>query len=59
MKYPLHFKKPCPDEATIAGYVDNLLQPDERDAVDKHLANCEGCREIVKLCYQMRDEQTP
>jgi anti-sigma factor RsiW len=39
---PIH-----PDGVTLNDYVDDALPPQERTAVDTHLATCASCREII------------
>ena len=41
-------------EEHLAGYVDASLPPDERRAVDAHLADCERCRREVALASGAR-----
>jgi anti-sigma factor RsiW len=36
-----------PDGVTLDDYVDDVLSPSERAAVEAHLAACDGCRELV------------
>jgi len=42
---------PCPEEmqSRLSRYVDGELAPDERDAVDGHVACCAACRELLSL----------
>jgi anti-sigma factor RsiW len=42
-----------PDEL-LAGYVDGTSTPDDREAVDQHLATCATCREEVQLASDAR-----
>jgi len=35
-------------ESVMVDYIDNLIEKSERDAVDKHLENCERCRDELK-----------
>lgn len=37
----------CPDEETLACFVDSLLTKSERHRVIKHLLKCERCLECV------------
>jgi anti-sigma factor RsiW len=36
-----------PDGVTLDDYVDNVLPPSERAAVEAHLATCDACRELA------------
>jgi len=38
---------PCPDEETIACFVENCLPEGERREVEEHIEECERCKEIV------------
>jgi hypothetical protein len=38
---------PCPDEVLLAGLVENRLFPEEREEVERHLAACPRCLDIV------------
>ena len=38
---------PCPDLSLIAAYVDGRLSDSERDALQRHLASCDLCIELV------------
>src|SRR3954471_18383905 len=37
----------CPDPETLAAYVDGMLDPAARAAVEAHAADCRDCREIL------------
>jgi anti-sigma factor RsiW len=38
---------PCPDLSVIAAYVDGRLSDSERDVLQRHLASCDLCIELV------------
>jgi hypothetical protein len=42
---------PCGDEmeTRLSRYVDGELAPEERESVDRHVAGCESCRELLAL----------
>lgn len=37
----------CPTEDIVAAYVEDSLEPDEREIVEAHLDACSGCRAVV------------
>lgn len=37
----------CPDGEQLAAYIDGMLTPAERTEIERHLAGCAECREIV------------
>jgi hypothetical protein len=41
--------EPCPDAELLAAYVDGGLAAAEVEAVDRHLAGCGACRQLVGL----------
>ena len=46
----------CPSEETIACYLDNLLNTDERDGVERHLVKCEDCLRQTILLHSIKSE---
>ncbi|MBF0595221.1 MAG: zf-HC2 domain-containing protein [Candidatus Omnitrophica bacterium] len=51
------FKKQCPDDETVACYIDGLLPEKEKIVVDKHLKACAGCREAFAIHREVADRQ--
>jgi hypothetical protein len=56
-----HWKKslpktnePCPDEETLAGFVDGLLDKKEAEKLKHHLIKCSKCAEVVALAQKMK-----
>ena len=50
----------CPDEETIAAYVDGALQEDVNKQLENHLAKCGRCRSIVADVVKLqRDSDLP
>jgi hypothetical protein len=45
---------PCPDEETLACFVDDLLNREERDNIIEHLLRCDRCTEKVLLAIKIR-----
>lgn len=39
----------CPDEETMACYVEELLELGEKEWIERHFAQCQRCREIVEV----------
>ena len=53
----------CPDENVLAGYVDAVLDREQRAAVERHIDGCDPCRAIVSDLARMKhaeahDEET-
>lgn len=46
----------CPDEVSIAGFVDGGLDVAVRQQLERHLADCGHCLELVGLLSRARDE---
>jgi len=44
----------CPDEHTIAAYVDGTLGADSREGIEVHLADCDHCLALVGLLSRER-----
>lgn len=44
----------CPDEETLACFVDGLLDKDEEENVKDHLIRCKRCMEVVVLAIKIR-----
>lgn len=49
----------CPDEATLAAYVDHTLQEPAGKKVEAHLAGCDFCLGQVALLAQLEDAKAP
>ena len=39
----------CPDEEQIAAYVDGTIEPEAREPLELHLADCDACIALVGL----------
>ncbi|HJQ24946.1 MAG TPA: zf-HC2 domain-containing protein [Blastocatellia bacterium] len=46
----------CPNEESLAAYVDHALSPEERARIEAHLADCTTCRMVVALVAQSQVE---
>ncbi len=46
----------CPSEEIIACYLDNLLNDNEREKVEEHLARCEDCLQQTIMFHGLRKE---
>lgn len=42
-------KESCPDEETMACFVEGLLKQGEKGYLERHFAGCENCREIIEV----------
>lgn len=42
-------EKSCPDDLTLAGWVEGTLSPQDRSRMTAHLAGCDDCRRAVAL----------
>jgi anti-sigma factor RsiW len=49
----------CPDAAALASYVDRSLSPDERAALEAHIASCPTCMEHLALLAAVDAPETP
>lgn len=47
----------CPTEEQLAAWLDHGLPAIERDTVEAHLADCDGCRELVVEIDRSRDAE--
>ena len=47
----------CPDEETMACYIDGLLSKEEAEEVDKHLVICDRCKEIVEVTRKIKEKE--
>ena len=43
-----NLKMTCPSKELLAAYEEGGLMPEERVAIEMHLADCRECREFVK-----------
>ena len=48
----------CPDFNTLAAYLDDTLDENEKQLVDTHLKDCQHCREILDFGKQMPTSQS-
>jgi len=46
----------CPEPEQLAAYVDGRVTAEERASIQRHLADCEDCREVVADAVRLRDE---
>ncbi len=51
------FKKQCPDDETVACYIDGLLPLKEKASIDKHLMACSDCQEAFAIHKEVADQQ--
>jgi CHAT domain-containing protein len=49
----------CPGDEQLAAYAEGLLSEEERLAVERHLAECETCREVVAEAVRLRELDVP
>lgn len=49
---------PCPDENVVAAFAEARLLPEEREAVEHHLARCEGCFAIVDALLDVASDSS-
>lgn len=50
-------KKGCPAEEALSEYIENHLNANEKEKVEKHLALCSDCRAVVENIVKLRDEE--
>lgn len=48
---------PCIDEETMACYIDGLLSEEEIKQVEKHIAICDRCKEIVEVTRKIKNQE--
>src|SRR3954465_11572259 len=46
----------CPEPEQLAAYIDGTLTPDERTQMERHLAECPECRDVVAESVAALDE---
>lgn len=46
--------KSCPDEETLACFIDGLLNKKEQNKLKNHLLKCDRCMEAAALAIKMR-----
>jgi tetratricopeptide (TPR) repeat protein len=46
----------CPDPEVLAAYIDGRLTPGERTTIERHLAGCPECRDLVAGSVEAIDE---
>ena len=44
----------CPDDETLAAFVDHCLRPEQRQKVEEHIADCRLCRKIVVMVFKIK-----
>jgi len=47
----------CPNEETMACYIDGLLPKEEVEQILNHLAICDRCREIVEVTRKIKEKE--
>ena len=47
-------RQPCIDEETMACYIDGLLSEEEIKQVEKHIATCDRCKEIIEITRKIK-----
>ena len=50
---------PCIDEESMACYIDGLLSEEEIKQVEKHIAACDRCKEIVEVSRKIKNQERP
>jgi hypothetical protein len=55
-RVPVMRRWSCPDDHTIAAYVDNALPQDQKVRAESHLSHCQGCRLIVADVVKIQRE---
>lgn len=46
---------PCPNEETMACYIDGLLSKKEIEQVEAHIQACDRCKEIVEITRKIKE----
>jgi len=46
-------KEPCPDEETLACFIDGLLNRKEGEKIRSHIIHCQRCMEVVVIASKM------
>jgi tetratricopeptide (TPR) repeat protein len=54
----LDARRPCPDAALLAAFLDGTLAEYERTAVVTHLAECAQCRSVALAVIEFREAET-
>jgi hypothetical protein len=49
----------CPDEAALCSYVEQKAFGSEREHIERHLAECDACRDQIGFLLRAPDESTP
>jgi hypothetical protein len=49
-------EKQCPDEETLACYLDNLLSGTEKENVEEHFIECDKCLQLVIFLHKLKNE---
>ena len=44
-------------EMQLALFLDEQLEPKEREEVFKHLSQCKRCRDVLKVASELREEK--
>lgn len=49
----------CPDEEQISAYVDGLLAPEPREAMERHIDTCSSCSQVVSELVRIFQSKAP
>jgi anti-sigma factor RsiW len=49
----------CPPEREIAAFVDGVLPPDERAAVQRHVDTCASCFDLIATLSRLDEQELP
>jgi hypothetical protein len=47
----------CADENALSAYLEGSLTPQETDAIEKHLADCSSCQEVLALAMKLQNPE--
>ncbi len=48
----------CIDEETMVCYIDGLLSEEEMEQVEKHIAICDKCKEVVDISRKIKNQES-
>lgn len=49
----------CLENITISRYIDGLIKEEDKGPVEKHLAECDSCLDLLLLHKKIKDDDTP
>lgn len=55
---PMPINGNCHDDITLACYVDGILEKDKNEKVERHLASCNNCLDLLVLQSKIRQEES-